>query len=46
MASKTDRRYRPTESKYKGGAQEMYVTQAIDHFNSRREAGKRITAFA
>lgn len=26
MAKKTDRRYRPTESKYKGGAQEMYVT--------------------
>jgi len=26
MAKKTDNRYRPTESKYKGGAQEMYVT--------------------
>ena len=26
MAEKTVRRYRPTESKYKGGAQEMYVT--------------------
>ena len=26
MAKKTDHRYRPTESKYKGGAQEMYVT--------------------
>jgi hypothetical protein len=26
MATKTNHRYRPTESKYKGGAQEMYVT--------------------
>jgi hypothetical protein len=26
MARKTNHRYRPTESKYKGGAQEMYVT--------------------
>ena len=26
MAKKTNHRYRPTESKYKGGAQEMYVT--------------------
>jgi len=26
MAGKTDRGYRPTESKYKGGAREMYVT--------------------
>jgi hypothetical protein len=26
MAKKTDNQYRPTESKYKGGAQEMYVT--------------------
>lgn len=26
MATKTDHRYRPTESKYKDGAQEMYVT--------------------
>jgi hypothetical protein len=26
MATKTNHRYRPTESKYKGGAHEMYVT--------------------
>jgi len=26
MATKTNHRYHPTESKYKGGAQEMYVT--------------------
>jgi hypothetical protein len=26
MDTKTNHRYRPTESKYKGGAQEMYVT--------------------
>lgn len=26
MATKTSRRYRPTESKYKDGAQEMYIT--------------------
>lgn len=26
MASKTNPHYRPTEAKYKGGAQEMYVT--------------------
>jgi hypothetical protein len=26
MATKTNHRYRPTESKYKGGAQEMYIT--------------------
>lgn len=26
MATKTSSRYRPTESKYKGGAQEMYIT--------------------
>jgi hypothetical protein len=26
MAAKTDRQYRPTESKYKGGAHEMYIT--------------------
>jgi len=26
MATKTNFRYRPTESKYKGGAQEMYIT--------------------
>ena len=26
MAAKTDRPYRPTESKYKGGAHEMYIT--------------------
>jgi len=26
MATKTNRRYRSTESKYKGGAQEMYIT--------------------
>lgn len=26
MTTKTNHRYRPTESKYKGGAQEMYVT--------------------
>src|ERR687884_2017750 len=26
MATKTNHTYRPTESKYKGGAQEMYVT--------------------
>jgi len=26
MVTKTSRRYRPTESKYKGGAHEMYVT--------------------
>lgn len=26
MAEATKRRYRPTESKYKGGAEEMYVT--------------------
>jgi hypothetical protein len=26
MATKTNSRYRPTESKYKGGAQEMYIT--------------------
>jgi hypothetical protein len=26
MATKTNHRYRPTESKYKGGAEEMYVT--------------------
>lgn len=26
MANKTDNQYRPTESKYKGGAHEMYIT--------------------
>ena len=26
MATKTDTHYRPTDAKYKGGAQEMYVT--------------------
>ena len=29
MAIKTNHRYRPTESKYKGGAQEMYVTYDV-----------------
>ncbi len=31
MVTKTNRhRYRPTESKYKGGASEMYVTYDVD----------------
>jgi hypothetical protein len=30
MANKTDHRYRPTESKYKGGAQEMYITYDLE----------------
>jgi len=29
MATKTNHRYRPTESKYKGGAHEMYVTYDV-----------------
>ena len=29
MATKSNHRYRPTESKYKGGAQEMYVTYDV-----------------
>src|SRR5512142_1842308 len=29
MATKTNHRYRPTESKYKGGADEMYVTYDV-----------------
>src|SRR5512147_2040936 len=29
MATKTNHRYRSTESKYKGGAQEMYVTYDV-----------------
>jgi hypothetical protein len=29
MATKTDNRYHPTESKYKGGAQEMYITYDV-----------------
>ena len=29
MATKTNHRYRPTESKYKGGAEEMYVTYDV-----------------
>src|ERR1051326_5353709 len=29
-ATTTRRRYRPTESKYKGGAHEMYVTYDLD----------------
>ena len=30
MATKTTQRYRPTESKYKGGAQEMYITYDLN----------------
>jgi hypothetical protein len=30
MATKTSQRYRSTESKYKGGAQEMYITYDIN----------------
>ena len=30
MATKTNQRYRSTESKYKGGAQEMYITYDLN----------------
>lgn len=38
MATKTNHRYRPTESKYKGGAHEMYVTYDLKQETRSGEA--------
>ena len=40
MAAKTNSRYRPTESKYKGGAQEMYIT--YDLRQKTRSGGQKL----
>ena len=37
-AAATNIRYRSTESKYKGGAQEMYVTYDLEQTRGRQNA--------